>query len=289
MEVKLEQPNDIAKAKVDPTPKNSPTVVNETNYPIVVFLERGTLYNRCVLQPGEAVAMTRKQTGGGRLRLSYKVHATIGDERALPTQSDSIKNFLKVSAVPAAFAAGCILTAVSGGTMSGPSAALTPLVRGLVVKGVVIDATAIAAGKFAAIQTKKIAKILLEDHKETLMGVTPRLKPGERYLSVTGGLLEGPIEIKEIKRRKFNKMTIKAMKMPMALTECKEALENSEADIMVMKSDNESPDIARAIDKLGKIKNVLNTGKENQGNRAKSEKQLQKSTTKKLLAKSFRL
>merc|ERR1712007_216660 len=102
-------------------------------------------------------------------------------------------------------------------------------------------------------------------------------KPGERYLSVTGGLLEGPIEIKEIKRRKFNKMTIKAMKMPMALTECKEALENSEADIMVMKSDNESPDIARAIDKLGKIKNVLNTGKENQGNRAKSEKQLQKS------------
>mmetsp|Transcript_21905 Transcript_21905/g.51934 ORF Transcript_21905/g.51934 Transcript_21905/m.51934 type:complete len:309 (-) Transcript_21905:102-1028(-) len=285
MEVKLEQPNDVAKAKVDPTPKNSPTVVNETNYPIVVFLERGTLYNRCVLRPGEAVSMTRRETGGGRLRLSYKVHAMIGDERALPTQTDSIKNVLKVSAVPAAFVAGCLLTAASGGMLSGPSAALAPLVSGIVVKGVVVDAAAIAAGTLVADQAKKIATTLQEDHMETLMGVSAQLKPGERYLSVTGGMLEGPITIEEVSRRKFRKKTIKTMKTPLSTAEM--------TDILALSSDDGENVTGSTSDSLGKVGNKINvvssTGKENIENRTFGEKQTQKSKTKDLLLQSFRL
>lgn len=107
---------------------HSPTVVNGTNYPIVVFLERGTLYNKRVLQPGEAVCMTRRETGGAGI-LSYRVHAVIGDETCLPTKSDSMRNLAKECAIPAAFIAGCLVTAISAGTLAGPSAALAPLVR----------------------------------------------------------------------------------------------------------------------------------------------------------------
>jgi len=242
MEVKLEQANDVAKAEVDPTPKNSPTVVNETNYPIVIFLERGTLYNRCVLRPGEAVSMTRRETGGGKLRLSYKVHAIIGDERSLPRQTDSVKNFLKVSAVPAAFLAGYLLTASSGGMFK-----------------------AVAAGRLAADRTKKIATMLQKDHPETLMGVSAKLKPGERYLSVTGGMLEGPITIEEVSRRKFNKKTIKTMKTPLSTTEM--------TDILALSSDDPENVTGSASDSLGK---------ENTENWTASK-------TKDLLVQSFRL
>jgi len=197
---------------------NSPTIVNNTEYPIVVFCERGVLYNKQVLYPGEALTITRKQTGGGPLRIPYKVHAVIGDEGALPTNKDSIKNALRVSAVPAAFVAGCLITAASAGTLVGPSAALAPLVSGLVVQGVVIDAAAVAAGTMCADQAKKIAEVLLTQHKERLMCVTPRLKPGQRYLSVTGGLSEGPVIIKDVPYHEFDKFTIKAMKVPIKTT-----------------------------------------------------------------------
>ena len=46
------------------TSNKSPTIVNNTEYPIVVFCERGVLYNKQVLYPGEALTITRKQTGG---------------------------------------------------------------------------------------------------------------------------------------------------------------------------------------------------------------------------------
>ena len=73
---------------------NSPVIVNNTEYPIVVFLERGVLYNKKALLPGEAVSMTKKETG---ILLPYKVHAVLGDESALPSRADSIKNLAKVS------------------------------------------------------------------------------------------------------------------------------------------------------------------------------------------------
>jgi hypothetical protein len=203
-----------ATTEIDPTHLDSPTIVNNTEYPIVVFLERGILYNKQVLRPGEALTLTRKETGGFHLRLPYRVHAVLGDEEDIPTTSDSLKNLAKVSAVPAAFVAGCLATAAAAGALAGPSLALAPLVSGMVVGGVVIDASALAGGAFAVSTAKKIAAVVVKNHKEKLMGVTGMLKPGIKYLSVTGGLIHGPVKIDKISRRAFDKLEIMAMKGP---------------------------------------------------------------------------
>lgn len=174
---------------------DSPIIVNNTAYPIVVFLERGVLCNKKALLPGEAVSMTKRETG---ILLPYKVHAVLGDESAFPTTTDSLKNLAKISAVPAAFVVGCLATAAAAGTLVGPSLALAPLVTGMVVKGVVIDASALAAGAVAADTAKKIAEVVMQNHKEKLMGVSKLLQPGQRYLVVTGGLFDGPVEIERV-------------------------------------------------------------------------------------------
>ncbi len=188
---------------------DSPVIVNNTEYPIVVFLERGVLYNKKALLPGEAVTMTKKETG---ILLPYKVHAVLGDESALPSKADSIKNLAKVSVVPAAFIAGCMLTAASAGTLAGPSLALAPLVSGMVVRGVVVDAAALAAGTIAADRAKKVAETVMKNHKEKFMGVSKSFKPGHRYLVVKGGLQNGPVEIEEIRKREFKKLEMATIK-----------------------------------------------------------------------------
>merc|ERR1712032_1686167 len=63
-------------------------------------------------------------------------------------------------------------------------------------------------------KAKQMAEEILSEHKEKLMYVTPKLKPGRRFLSVNGGLTEGPVTIQEIKERKFKKLPIKSMKEP---------------------------------------------------------------------------
>jgi hypothetical protein len=180
---------------------------------IVVFQERGTLFNKHVLRPGEAASMTRKQTGGSFL-LPYKVHAVIGDERALPTGKDSVKNLVKVTAIPAAFVTGCLVTAVGAGMLVGPSAALAPLVSGMVLNGVVIDTTAIAAGGLLATRAQAVTDMLLRDQPDKFMCKTRRLKPGTRYLVVKGGLSDGPVVIEDTPKRDFSKLTIKVWKEP---------------------------------------------------------------------------
>lgn len=195
---------------------HSPTIVNRTDYPIVVFLERGTLYNTQVLHPGEAVCMTRRQTGGAGL-LPYRVHALIGDETSLPKQSDSVKNLLISTAIPAAFVAGCLATAMSAGTLAGPSAALAPMVSGMVVKGVVIDTAALAAGSVMASRATIVTKLLLQKKKENFMVVSKRFLPGQRYLTVTGGLDQGPLVIEETDKRRARGMLVVAVKPPMSI------------------------------------------------------------------------
>jgi hypothetical protein len=153
-------------------PEHSPTILNASNHTIVVFQERGILYNRQVLAPGEAVSMTKKQTGG--ILLSYKVHAVIGDENCLPTAKDSRKNLIKVTAIPAAFVTGCMVTAISAGMLVGPSAALAPLVSGMVVNGVVIDAAALAAGGIAASRAQVVTDRLLKEQPDKFMNKTNR-------------------------------------------------------------------------------------------------------------------
>jgi len=193
---------------------DSPAIVNNTQYPIVVFLARGLIYNEAVLGPNEALICTRKQTGFHGLNLPYKVHAVIGDEKALPTKKDSLKNLAKVSIVPAAFVAGCLLTTSSAGTLAGPSAALGRLVSGMVIKGVVIDAASIAAGTMAADRARWVADKVLAEHGELFCGETGFLLPGRKYLSVEGGLSEGAVEIKSVSRRDYNKMDIVKKKTP---------------------------------------------------------------------------
>jgi len=198
----------------DFVPEHSPTIVNASNHTIVVFQERGTLFNRQVLRPGEAVSLTKKETGGGLL-LPYRVHALIGDESVLPTKKDSVKNLVKVSAIPAAFVAGCFATAISAGMLVGPSVALAPLVSGLVVNGVVIDATALAAGGLMATRAQAVTDLLLRQQPDKFMCKTERLRPGKRYLVVRGGLSDVPVTIEDVAFRKFQKLEIHTWKKPL--------------------------------------------------------------------------
>lgn len=196
------------------TPSHSPTIYNGTNHTIVVFQERGTLYNRQVLLPGEAVSMTPKETGGNWF-LPYKVHALIGDERALPSTKDSVKNLVKVTAIPAAFVAGCFVTAISAGMLVGPSVALAPLVSGLVVNGVVIDSAALAAGGLMATRAQVVTDLLLKEHPDKFMCKTNRIKPGTRYLVVKGGLGDGPVVIEDVTKKQFEKLKVETWKSPL--------------------------------------------------------------------------
>lgn len=209
---------------------HSPTIVNMTEYPIVVFQERGTLYNRQVLRPGEAVTMTRRQTSAGLVvPLPYKVHAVLGDEAALPTTRACFTHLAKASAIPAAFVVGCLMAASSAGTLAGPSAALVPMVSGMVVRGVVIDSAALAAGALMASRAQLIANLLVRKEKDKFMCVTKMLNPGERYLVVKGGLSEGPITIEEIPKKQLKQVRIAAMKRPMEVHEEPVALADKDA------------------------------------------------------------
>ena len=196
-------------------PQHSPTIFNASKHSMVVFQERGTLYNRQVLKPGEAISMTKKQTGG--IVLPYRVHAVVGDEQSLPTSRDSQKNLVKVTVIPAAFVAGCFATAISAGMLVGPSAALAPLVSGMVVQGVVVDAAALAAGGIMATRAQAVTDMLLKQKPDIFMAKTERLRPGQRYLVVTGGLDDGSIKIQEVTHKKFEKkFTVTNWKQPLS-------------------------------------------------------------------------
>jgi hypothetical protein len=189
-----------------------PTIVNQTEQTIVVFLERGILYNKQVLQPGEAVSMTRWQTGG--ILVPYYIHAVVGDERSLPTRKQSMKNLVSVAAIPTAFIVAAFATAVSAGTLTGPSAALAPLVSGMVVQGVVIDAAAIAAGTVVASRAAVVSNLLIKKYPQKFMTKTKRLRPGRRYCVVKGGVDKGPLKIETICAKEFHKLEIQTFKEP---------------------------------------------------------------------------
>lgn len=190
---------------------HSPTIINLTKHSIVVFEERGIFYNKQVLQPGEAVNITKKQTG--RV-LPYYIHAVVGDERCLPDRKKSLTNLATVAAIPTAFCVGAFATAMSAGTLAGPSAALAPLVTGMVVKGVVIDAAAITAGGIMANRAGALAEMLIKKHPEAFMAKKGRLKPGRRFVTIQNGVDEGPLKLITISKREFNKLNISSFKSP---------------------------------------------------------------------------
>jgi hypothetical protein len=196
-------------------PEHSPTILNASNhYTMVVFQERGTFYNCQVLRPGEAVSMTVQQTGGFPL-LPYRVHAIVGDETSLPSRRDSTKNLIKETAIPAAFIAGCFATAISAGMLVGPSVALAPLVSGMVVNGIVIDSTALAAGAVMSTRAGVVTDMILKDRPNHIFAKTDRLKPGRRYLVVRGGLDDGPVTIEEVKKGSDTKFEVTVFKSPL--------------------------------------------------------------------------
>lgn len=191
---------------------HSPTIVNQTNQTIVVFLERGIFYNQQVLEPGQAVSMTRLETGG--ILLPYYIHAVVGDERNLPDRKQSARNLVSVAAIPTAFVMGALATAISCGTLAGPSAALAPLVSGLVVNGVVIDSVAIAAGAVTASRVAALSNMLVQKHAENFIQKSDRLPPGKRFVVVKGGIDQGPLKIETIKERAFLALGIQTFKRP---------------------------------------------------------------------------
>lgn len=134
---------------------------------------------------------------------------------SLPSKIDSTKNLIKETAVPAAFIAGCFATAISAGMLVGPSVALAPLVSGMVVKGVVIDSTALAAGAVLSTRAGVVTDMVLKDKPNHLFAKTDRLKPGRRYLVVTGGLDDGPVMIEEVKKGETKKYEVKVFKSPL--------------------------------------------------------------------------
>jgi hypothetical protein len=194
--------------------QHSPTIVNQTKHSIVVFQERGFLYNQQVLLPGEAISMTASQTTGNIPIIPYHIHAVIGDERALPTRQQSVKNLVSVSVIPAAFVAAAFATAISAGTLAGPSAALAPLVSGMVLNGVVVDSAAIAAGALAANRVAALSDMVLKKHPNCFVAKSQRFQPGKMFVVVTGGLDDGNLSITPIKEKEFRKLCIRQYKEP---------------------------------------------------------------------------
>ena len=210
-----------ADERLSALPEHSPSILSASNHTMVVFQERGTFYNCQVLRPGEAVSMTVQQTGGFPL-LPYRVHAVVGDEGSLPSARDSTTNLIKVTAVPAAFIAGCFATAISAGMLVGPSVALAPLVSGMVVGGVVIDSTAIAAGAVMSTRANAVTDMILKEKPNAVFNKTERLRPGRRFMVVTGGLDDGPVKIEEVKGKE-KKFEVKVWKPPLSNKALKKA------------------------------------------------------------------
>lgn len=209
--------SDVAEAEEGPwVPQHSPTILNASRHSMTVFQERGAFYNCQVLKPGEAVSMTRKQTAGPFRLVPYRIHAVVGDESCLPSRGDGARNLMKVSAIPAAFVAGTLATAVAAGTLAGPSAALAPLVSGMVVKGVAIDATALAAGGMLAARAGAVADVLLKEKPDCFMRKTGPVLPGRRYFVVTGGLADGAVTVEEVSQTTFEEdCAVTAWKPPL--------------------------------------------------------------------------
>lgn len=195
---------------------HSPCIINLTNHSIVVFQERGILYNKQVLAPGEAVSMTPAQTTGNVPYLPYYVHAVVGDEEHMPnvaTRAQSVKNLVCVSVIPAAFICATLASASSAGAAAAPSTAAYSMIRGIVIKGVLIDSAALAAGALAASRASYVSDLLLKQQPTKFMAKSSSLKPGKVFVVVTGGV-DSVLEIATIRERQFRKLGIHHFKEP---------------------------------------------------------------------------
>lgn len=193
--------------------KLSPIVINRTEFPIIVYQCRaGFLFNKQCLLPNEAVGNLRSGC------FFYDLIVEIGDESCLPGKLEGMKSVVVANAVPAAFCAGLLVSVAMSGALAGPAAALSPLVSGLVVNGVVIDSAAITVGVNAAGGAKAVVDKLLKEKEDNFSAkrkaIAPSLK--EKMFKVSGGI-NVPLKISEIKKptdRELEKQSIVLLKKP---------------------------------------------------------------------------
>jgi len=188
--------------------------------PLVVYLERGVIFNKAVIQPGEAVYLWSPRNGPEIV--PYGIVALVGDEAAMPSQMDSLVHFAGKAAVPTAFTAGVVVSVFSAGALTGPALALAPLVSGLpAMAGFTIGAVDIAAGTAAAAAAKKGASQLITEHPKSFMIESGWVLPGTKYFEVVGGPHDGKmddLQINEISPGQFATYGVKNIKLCTAMT-----------------------------------------------------------------------
>ena len=149
-----------------------PQIINDTEFEIVVFEERGVLYNKQVLKPKEAVDITHGQTGA----FPYSIHAIIGDESCIPDHWVSLRHFMSASTVPIA-----VIGALTNRILSGNAMSVISIMED-VAAGTVETSTAEA--KIAAVWAEE----LYAKYPERFGTSKPHNFPGERYVAVRGGV-----------------------------------------------------------------------------------------------------
>jgi len=187
----------------------NPIIINQTQSSIVIFMDRGVLYNKQILAPGEAVGMTRQDTAGSMV--PYKIHAVVGDDKSLPTRLQSVKNLMSTAAIPTAFIVGTFMAASTAGT----SKAVSRAAGGIIVRGMVIDSAALAAGSIAANRATMIAERLIEEKPKNFFAKSGHCMPGKQFVSIQGGI-EEPLTINFMKEKAFRQIVINGeLKTPM--------------------------------------------------------------------------
>jgi len=194
------------------TAKNCPLIINNTNHSLVVFQERGVYFNKQVLLPKEAMSVKKF------LNITpYWVNVVVGDETCIPDMKKSLTNLVSVTAIPTAFVIGALSFAATAGTLTGPALALAPIIDGLVIQGLIVDTAALAAGAVLAeriTKAKVIGEYLIKKHPEKFVAHKGPFFPGEKYISVTGGVQDGDLILTEISKADFIDLGVTLIKDP---------------------------------------------------------------------------
>jgi hypothetical protein len=191
-----------------------PLVINRAKVPLVVYLERGILFNKQVIRPGEAVQLYSAKHGPSG-PFPYSLIALVGDERALPSEMDSLINFAGMVAVPTVFTAAVALTILTGGSIAGTFGVANG-VTGATVAGQTVTTSAVkavidffgatslgtlggvtitpelaiaslAVGTQAGAVANGVAKRLVANHPKMFMRKKRHIFPGTKYFEITGG------------------------------------------------------------------------------------------------------
>ncbi len=160
-----------------------PQIINDTDFEIVVFEERGVLYSKQVLKPKEAVDITHGQTGA----FPYSIHAIIGDEPCIPDNWATLRHFTSASTIPIAVI-GALTTRISSGDVPSAISIMVDVAAGTVETSTAETRTAAAW-----------AQELYARYPKRFGTAKPHYFPGERYVAVRGGV-HTDLELVDISR-----------------------------------------------------------------------------------------